>query len=111
MTFPTYADAVDIAQLEAAIAEMLSKRSKSGDSSGTIAIGQNTVDVVVNFATPFASTPRATATTRTTADYGATVTVRSAGSMTVRLHRPTGASTAAAATVPFDWNASDLGNA
>lgn len=110
MTFPGYDDAADVVQLETAIAQMMAKRVKAGDGSGTIPATQTTVDVIVNFQTAFANTPRVTATARTTADYGATVTARSAGSATIRLHRPAGASTSSPATVPFDWDATDLGN-
>lgn len=97
--------------VDAKVVEYLRKRVKSGDSSGTIAIGQVSVDVTINFTTGFASTPSVTPTPRTTSAYAATLLTKSATSFTVRLFRPTGAATSAAATVPFDWTASDLGNA
>lgn len=58
MPFPTYDDAVDVAQLQAAVAEMLGQRVKSGvHSFGTP--GDNViVSVNVTFPTPFASAPR-----------------------------------------------------
>lgn len=108
--FPTYSDAIDVAQLQAAVVSVVASRVKGGGTSGTIPAGDSFFDVTLSFATPFASTPAVTATARTTADYSATVTARSAGGATVRLHRPAGASTAGAATVPFDWHATDLGN-
>lgn len=111
MTFPDYSDAVDVAQLQAAVAEMISQRTKGGADSATISAGQSSADKAISFPTPFASTPFASATARTTADYAATVISRSASSVTVRVHRPTGAATTVAATVPFDWIATDLPNA
>lgn len=59
MPFPTYDDAVDVAQLQAAVAEMLSQRVKSGVVSVTFATSTSHTQTV-SFATPFASAPRVT---------------------------------------------------
>jgi len=106
----TYAED-PIKSVDTQVVAYLRKRTKGGDSLGTIAIGSSSVDVTINFTTSFATTPAVGVTPRTTNAYGATVLTKSATSFTVRLFRPSGAATTAAATVPFDWTATDLGNA
>lgn len=111
MTFPDYGDAVDVAQLQTAVAEMIASRTKSGEKTGTIAVGQTSVAVDISFPTPFATTPRVTAQARSTFGYTTTLATKSATGATIQLHRPAGAPTTAAANVQFDWVATDLGNA
>lgn len=110
MPFPTYDDAVDVAQLQAAVNEAISQHTKSGESSGTIPVGESFVNVQVSFGTPFATTPRVSPVPRTSDAYRATVISKSASATTIRLFRPSGASTSGSATVPFDWIATDLPN-
>lgn len=101
-----------IKSVDAKVVAYLAKRFKSGDSSGTIPAGQVTFDVTIAFGSGgFANTPSVTPVARTTSAYSATLLTRSTTGFTVRLHRPSGASTASPATVPFDWTASDMGNA
>lgn len=90
----------------------LSKRVKSGSVSGTIPTGQTYVDVSVAFTTPFSSTPDVAGALRstTTAAYQAVIQSQSATGFTVRLMRPTGASTSSPAGLNYNWVASDLGN-
>lgn len=99
-----------IKSVDAKVVAYLGKRVKGGSSSGTIEIGQASVDVVVTFNTPFATAPDATASAGTTSNYQANVISRSTASITVKLMRPFNAATTAAATVPFTWTATDLGN-
>lgn len=100
-----------IKSVDAKVVAYLRKRVKSGSSSGTIAIGQSTVDAVITFTTPFATAPSVTASAGTTTNYQANVFAVTASTVTLRLMRPAGSATTATATVPFTWIATDLGNA
>lgn len=110
MPFPTYDDAVDVAQLQAAVNEAISQHTKSGSATGTIASGQTFTDVTVTFGAPFATTPNVFASPRTTDAYRANPQTKTAGSVVIRVFRPAGAATTSSATVPFDWIATDLPN-
>ena len=97
--------------VDAQVVAYLAKRWKSGEGSVTIPVGQAFQDVSVTFGSAFASAPRAFAIPRTTDAYRATTRVKSTTGATFRIFRPAGAPTTAAATVPFDWEATDMGNA
>lgn len=113
-TVPSRATYVEnpLKSVDTKVVEYLRKRVKGGSATATIAIGQASSPATsVTFTTPFASAPACGATARSSFGYTATLASVSTTGMTVVVHRPAGASTAAAATVTFDWDANDLGNA
>lgn len=65
MAFPTYSDSVDVAQLQAAIQEMLSDRVQSGTVTITPSGAGVSTTQAVSFGRPFASTPRVALTINT----------------------------------------------
>lgn len=99
-----------IKSVDEKVVAYLRKRVKGGSSSGTIPVGASSVDVTVDFDTPFASVPSVTASAGTSTNYQANVMTVTVAAVTIKLIRPTGAATTGTATVPFSWTATDLGN-
>lgn len=105
MPFPTYDDAVDVAQLQAAVAEMLNQRVKSG--STVVTTDATPASVNVTFGVPFGSTPQVTLTP-SNVDFGTARTGVTATGFTLIVKRASGSGSAACAV---SWIATDLGNA
>lgn len=109
MNFPTFEDAVNVSQLQTAIAELIAARTKSG-TEVLAADGANSRTKTVTFATPFASTPRVLAGIANgggVANWGSRAISISPNGFTVYVFGPA-ASSGNAITV--NWIATDLGN-
>src|SRR5690606_3133682 len=116
MAFPTYSDSVDIAQLQAAVLELVRSRIKSGTVTVNVTnlvAGQGAGPVAVNFTTPFANTPSVRAVLQSAPGGSAYLVARttgvSASGFNVYVYNV--GSSSATASVTVAWEASDLGNA